>query len=191
MRGIIVDEQIETQSTNFMELAADLVAAYVSNNNVPVAELPNVIASVHAAFAGLANPTSAEPAGPEKPTPAQIKKSVTPDALISFIDGKGYKTLKRHITKAGLTMETYRARYGLPVDYPSTAASYSAQRSELARSLGLGQLRKAALKAAEADEAISEAPMPRGRPLKAAEAPQDAPEAAPKARGRKKAAETA
>ncbi|WP_246686389.1 MULTISPECIES: MucR family transcriptional regulator [unclassified Methylobacterium] len=171
-----------------MELAADLVAAYVSNNNVPVAELPNVIASVHAAFAGLANPTSAEPAGPEKPTPAQIKKSITPDALISFLDGKRYKTLKRHVTKAGLTMETYRARYGLPSDYPSTAASYSAQRSELARSLGLGQQRrKVALKVVTVDETVSgESKSPKGKP-KAAEAP----EAAPKARGRKKAEKAA
>ncbi|MCJ2038261.1 MucR family transcriptional regulator [Methylobacterium sp. J-059] len=171
-----------------MELAADLVAAYVSNNNVPVSELPNVIASVHAAFTGLANEAPAEPAGPEKPTPAQIKKSITPDALISFIDGKRYKTLKRHVTKAGLTMETYRARYSLPADYPSTAASYSAQRSELARSLGLGQQRrKAAPMASAVDEMVAEAPKTaKGKP-KAAKAS----EAAPKARGRKKAAETA
>ncbi|TXN07007.1 MucR family transcriptional regulator [Methylobacterium sp. WL103] len=191
MEGTVVDEQAEAQSPNFMELAADLVAAYVSNNNVPVSELPNVIASVHAAVAGLAKGVPAEPAGPEKPTPAQVKKSITPDALISFLDGKPYKTLKRHLTKSGLTMETYRARYGLPSDYPSTAASYSAKRSELARSLGLGQLRKAAPKAAEADETVSEAPKTRGRPRKAAEAPVEASTAAPKARGRKKAAETA
>jgi predicted transcriptional regulator len=187
MGGTVVDDQAEAQSNNFMELAADLVSAYVSNNNVPVSELPNVIASVHAAVAGLANPTPAEPAGPEKPTPAQVKKSITPDALISFIDGKPYKTLKRHLTKSGLTMESYRARYGLPSDYPSTAASYSAKRSELARSLGLGQLRKAAPKAAASDETVSETPKTRGRPRKAAEAPK----AAPKARGRKKAGETA
>ncbi|MCJ2113298.1 MucR family transcriptional regulator [Methylobacterium sp. E-025] len=183
-----MDEQAEAQSTDFIELAAELVAAYVSNNNVPVSELPNVIASVHAAFAGLANGPPAEPAGPEKPTPAQIKKSITPDALISFIDGKRYKTLKRHVTVAGLTMDEYRARYGLPADYPSTAASYSAQRSELARSLGLGQQRrKAAPMAAAADETVAEAPKTsKGKP-KAAKAS----EAAPKARGRKKAAETA
>ena len=185
-----MDEQAETQPINFVELAADLVAAYVSNNRVSVAEIPGVIASVHAAFAGLANPTAAEPAGPEKPTPAQVRKSVTPDALISYIDGKPYKTLKRHLTVHGLTTETYRARYGLSSDYPSTAASYSAKRSELARSLGLGQLRKAAPKAAEADETVSEPPKTGGRPRKAAEGAK----AAPKARGRKKAekiAETA
>ncbi|TXM64672.1 MucR family transcriptional regulator [Methylobacterium sp. WL12] len=186
MEGIVVDEQAGAQSTNFMELAADFVSAYVSNNNVPVSELPGVIASVHAAVAGLANPTPAEPAGPEKPTPAQVKKSITPDAIVSFIDGKPYKTLKRHLTKSGLTMESYRARYGLPSDYPSTAASYSAKRSELARSLGLGQLRKAVPNAAEADETVSEAPKTRSRPRKAAETSQ----AAPKAKGRKKVAAT-
>ncbi|MCJ2037367.1 MucR family transcriptional regulator [Methylobacterium sp. J-059] len=175
-----------------MELAADLVAAYVSNNNVPVSELPNVIASVHASLAGLANGTSTEPVGPEKPTPAQVKKSVTPDALISFIDGKKYKTLKRHLTGHGLTIEGYRARYGLPADYPSTSATYSAQRSELARSLGLGQQRrKASPKAAAAGETVSEAPKTRGRKPKAVETPVNAPEAVPKARGRKKVAETA
>jgi predicted transcriptional regulator len=183
VKGIAVAEQAEAQPNNFIELAADLVAAYVSNNNVPMSELPKVIVGVHAALAGLANGAPAEPAGPEKPTPAQIRKSVTPDALISFLDGKPYKTLKRHLTVAGLTLEEYRARYGLPSDYPSTAASYSAQRSELARSLGLGQQRKkAAPKAAAADETVSEAPKTRGRKPKAAKAP----EAAPKARGRKK-----
>ncbi|TXN17290.1 MucR family transcriptional regulator [Methylobacterium sp. WL122] len=192
MKGTTVDEQAEAQSTDFVELAADLVAAFVSANHVQVAELPALIASVHASLSGLANGAPAEPAGPEKPTPAQVKKSITPDALISFIDGKPYKTLKRHLTVAGLTMETYRARYGLPSDYPSTAASYSAQRSELARALGLGQQRKkVALRAAATAETISEAPKTRGRPRKAAEAPEEAGEAAPKARGRKKAAETA
>ena len=191
MKGIVVDEQVEAQSTNFMELAADLVAAYVSNNNVPVSKLPNVIASVHAAVAGLANGVPAEPAGPEKPTPAQVKKSITPDALISFVDGKRYKTLKRHLTTNGMTFEEYRARYGLPSDYPSTSAAYSAQRSELARSLGLGQKRKAAPKATDSDEAISEAPKPRDRPSKAAKAPVEASETAPKARRRKKAEKTA
>jgi predicted transcriptional regulator len=187
MEGTAVDEQAEAQPNNFIELAADLVAAYVSNNNVPLSELPNLIASVHAAVSGLGNGAPAEAAGPERPTPAQIKKSITPDTLISFVDGRRYKTLKRHLTKHGLTMEGYRSLYGLPADYPSTAASYSAQRSELARSLGLGQVRKAAPKAAEGDETVSEAPKTRGRPRKAAETPK----AAPKARGRKKVAETA
>ncbi|RYY05722.1 MAG: MucR family transcriptional regulator, partial [Alphaproteobacteria bacterium] len=162
--------------------------AYVSNNNVPVSELPNVIASVHAALAGLGKEVAAEPAAPEKATAAQIKKSVTPHALISFVDGKSYKTLRRHLTMRGLTPEDYRAKYGLPADYPMTSATYSAQRSELARSLGLGQLRrKAAPEVANTAETISEAPKRRGRKATAA----DAPETTPKARGPKKVAETA
>ncbi|TXM67338.1 MucR family transcriptional regulator [Methylobacterium sp. WL12] len=188
MEGIVVEDQIEAQSANVVEIAADLVAAYVSNNNVPVSELPNVIATVHAALTGLGKEAAAEPASPEKATAAQIKKSITPDALISFIDGKPYKTLKRHVTGNGLTIEAYKARYGLPTDYPTTSANYSAQRSALARSLGLGQQRrKAAPKAADTAETISEAPKPRGRKPKAVEAL----EAAPKARGRKKVAEMA
>ncbi|MCJ2113240.1 MucR family transcriptional regulator [Methylobacterium sp. E-025] len=153
-----------------IELMADLVAAYVSNNTVPVSELPNVIASVHAALSRLGNETAVEPTGSEKATAAQMRKSITPDALISFIDGKRYKTLKRHLAGRGLTMEAYRARYGLPSDYPSNSASYSAQRSELARSLGLGQQRrKAAPKGADTGETISEAPETRGRKSKAVE----------------------
>ena len=112
---------------NNLDMTADLVSAFVSNNNVPVAELPALIASVHAALAGLGKEAPAEPAGPEKPTAAQIKKSVTPDALISFEDGKSYKALKRHLTLRGLTPEGYRAKYGLPADYPMTTANYSAQ----------------------------------------------------------------
>ena len=188
MEGTVVDDQAEAEPTNFMELAADLVAAYVSNNRVSVTELPGVIASVYAAVSGLANPVPTEPPGPEKPTPAQVKKSITPDALISFVDGKSYKTLKRHLAKNGLTMDGYRSLYGLPVDYPSTSATYSAQRSELARSLGLGQQRRKAIqKAASLDEMFAKASTAQGGKAKAT----DAAEEAPKARGRKKAAETA
>ena len=137
------------------------MSAFVSNNNVPVSELPALIASVHAALAGLGKEAPAEPAGPEKPTPAQIRKSISPDALISFEDGKSYKTLRRHLTMRGLTAEGYRAKYGLPADYPMTSASYSAQRSALAHSFGLGQMRRKA--ASEAAEASAEASKARGR----------------------------
>ncbi|MCJ2103799.1 MucR family transcriptional regulator [Methylobacterium sp. E-041] len=158
------------------EMTADLVAAFVSNNNVPASELPALITSVHAAINGLGNGVKAEAAIPEKPTPAQIRKSVTPDGMVSFEDGKTYKTMKRHLKLRGLTPDSYRAKYGLPSDYPIVSAAYSAKRSELARSLGLGQLRrKAAAKAADTGETISEAPKTR----------------VGKAKVRKKAAETA
>lgn len=153
---------------DFVELTADIVSAYVANNSVPVPDLPTLLSGVHAALTGLGQSTT--PAEPDfkKATPAQIKKSVTPDALISFIDGKPYKTLKRHLAGNGLTMEEYRARFGLPRDYPSTAASYSALRSEMAHRNGLGQLRKkVAPKAAAPAEIISEKPKRAGRPRKA------------------------
>ena len=181
-------EQAEIQSIDFIELAADLVAAYVSNNNMPVAELPTLISGVHAALSGLGNAGATEAPGPDKPTSAQIRKSITPDALISFLDGKPYKTLKRHLSGNGLTLEAYRERYGLPVDYPSTAASYSARRSELARSLGLGQQRRKAEPVAAAPaESVSDAPKNRDRPRNAEEMPVEAP----KTRGRKKVSKTA
>lgn len=183
-----MSEQAEIQSTDFIELAADLVVAYVSNNNVPAAELPALIFGIHAALSGLGNEAATEAPGPDKPTSAQIRKSITPDALISFLDGKLYKTLKRHLSANGLTLEAYRERYGLPVDYPSTAASYSAQRSALARELGLGQQRRKAQPVAAAPaESVSDKPKTRGRPRKIAETPVDAT----KARGRKKVAGTA
>ena len=124
------------------ELAADIIAAYVSNNSVPVAELPALISNVHAALNGLTSGTSQAAAAEEqveKATPSQIRKSITADALISFIDGKPYKTLKRHLTGHGLDPYSYRQRYGLPADYPMVAASYAAQRSELAKAIGLGR----------------------------------------------------
>lgn len=140
-----------------VELAADLVSAYVSNNSLPAADLPGLLTQVHAALTSLSAPVAASEESVEKATPAQIKKSITPDALISFLDGKPYKTLKRHLSTHGLDFETYRARYGLPADYPTVSANYSAARSALAKNLGLGQQRrKPAQKAAESDEAVAE-----------------------------------
>jgi predicted transcriptional regulator len=174
-----MDDVVSIVSTDHIELTADIVSAYILNNPIPVSELANLLASVHAALSGLAfgGTDAALKDAVEKPTPAQIKKSITPDTLISFEDGKPYKTLRRHLTLRGLTPEAYRAKHGLPADYPMTSASYSAQRSELARSLGLGQQRKgqtkAAAKAAGVGETISEVaaetkPKRAARPRKAA-----------------------
>ena len=171
-----MDESTLNMPTDHIELTADIVSAFVSNNPVPVSELANLLTSVHTALSGLAAGGSAasQKDEVEKPTPAQIKKSITPDALISFEDGKPYKTLRRHLTLRGLTPEAYRAKHGLSADYPMTAASYSAQRSELARALGLGNSRKGQTKAKAAviDEKVSEAsseakPKKAGRPRKA------------------------
>jgi predicted transcriptional regulator len=154
---------------SFIDLTAIIVSAYVASNRVPPADLPALLSSIHAALAGLSGPAASAETTPEKLTPAQIRKSITPDALISFVDGKPYKTLKRHLAGNGMTIEEYRERFGLPRDYPSTAASYSAQRSAMARSIGLGQQRqKAASKATHTVETLAEAPKARGR-KKAAE----------------------
>ncbi len=157
-------DQFSPASPNYIELAADIVSAYVTKNSVPQSELPALIASVHGALQNVANPASQQAA--EKPTPAvPVKKSVTPDAIISLIDGKPYKSLKRHITRHGLTPAEYRERFGLPRDYPFVAPNYAAKRSELARASGLGQARKnAAAKSANTSEKVaSEAPRKSGR----------------------------
>ena len=136
-------EENQGQSTDMLGLASEIVAAYVSNNRVPPAELPGLIGSVHAALNGIAGGTGAAGADApaeeiERPTAAQIKKSIRPDGLVSFLDGKAYKTLKRHLTKHGLNPHSYRAKYGLPADYPMTSAAYSEARSALAKQIGLG-----------------------------------------------------
>ncbi|MCG5248931.1 MucR family transcriptional regulator [Methylorubrum extorquens] len=129
---------------NPITLAADIVFAYVGKNVLPARELPGLIVSVHAAFAGLSRTPAAIDAADldiGKPTIAEIRKSITPDGLISFIDGKSYKTLKRHLRRHGLDAHSYRARYGLPSNYPTTAPNYSAQRSAVAKGFGFGQKR--------------------------------------------------
>ena len=127
---------------NFTELASEIVSAYVSNNPVPVTELPKLIQSVHGAILGLASGSvshaTASAAEVERSTPAQIRKSVRDDGITSFVDGKTYKTLKRHLTANGLNPQSYRERFGLPDDYPMVAPSYAAQRSALAKAIGLG-----------------------------------------------------
>jgi predicted transcriptional regulator len=148
-------------------LTADVVAAYVSHNSVRTADLPDLIASVHRAMQGLSAPPQAEPE--KREPPVSIKKSLTPEFLISLEDGRRYKSLKRHLKGRGLTPEQYREKWGLPRDYPMVAPNYAKQRSELAKALGLGQLRR--------NRAAGSAP--------AAQA-ETTPEPTKKARGRRK-----
>jgi predicted transcriptional regulator len=101
--------------------------------------LPALIQSVHEALTGIGQPEAEPGPGERKLSVAQIRKSITPDALISFIDGRPYRMLKRHLATHGLTVAEYKARFGLPSDYPTTAPSYSAARSTLAKEAGLGQ----------------------------------------------------
>lgn len=133
--------QANAQNIELIEMAGEIVAAYVSHNHVAMSDLPALIESVHASLCGFGkDDMAAKPEdAPGKPTAAQIRKSVRPDGIVSFIDGKAYKTLKRHLTSHGLTPDSYRERYGLPGDYPMVASSYSERRSSLAKSLGLGR----------------------------------------------------
>ena len=101
-----------------------------------------LIGEVHAKLVSVLNgaPEESAEGAVAKPTPAEIRRSVTPAGIVSFIDGKTYQTLKRHLGIHGLDMAGYRQRFGLPADYPSTAPAYSERRSALAKASGLGQL---------------------------------------------------
>ena len=141
--------------TDFVALAADVVSAYVGNNSVPSADLPALIQSVHAALTATAKGKVEEPVVELKPA-VPVKKSVSPDYIICLEDGKQFKSLKRHLrTKYDMSPEDYRAKWGLPADYPMVAPNYAAARSELAKKMGLGQQRAAA--------AAEPAPAKRGR----------------------------
>ncbi|GEP05626.1 MucR family transcriptional regulator [Methylobacterium oxalidis] len=146
-----MQDEHDSPRIELVELTAEVVSAYIARNHVAAGDIPALIASVHTTLNSLRQgaTTSAAAEKVEKPAPAQVRKSITPDALISFIDGKPYKTLKRHLSTHGLDPYSYRQRYGLPNDYPMVAANYAAQRSELAKAIGLG--RPGAM--AEADQA--------------------------------------
>lgn len=118
-------------------LTVDIVAAFVGNNSVPVEDLPALIASVNAALNGLEQPDVPARAAPE---PAiNPKKSITPNFIVCLEDGKQFRSLRRHLgSRHGITPEAYRAKWGLPADYPMTAPNYAAKRSELAKLFGLG-----------------------------------------------------
>ncbi|MCJ2055236.1 MucR family transcriptional regulator [Methylobacterium sp. J-048] len=130
--------QPEPRSSFLLEKVGAIVAAYVSRNHVGAGDLPVLIDQVHAAIAVLQKSPAGSAASWTGPAAAQIEASITQDGLISFIDGRSYKTLKRHLTANGLTPERYRAKFGLPADYPMVAPGYAARRSEIARAIQLG-----------------------------------------------------
>lgn len=134
----------EIERGQIVDLTADIVSAYLSNNHVRVDDLSDLIGSIHQTLNGLATgqPADAAPSPPIKATAQAIKRSIMPDHLVSFEDGRPYKTLKRHLRALGLTPEEYRRKWGLPLDYPMTARAYSDQRSQVARSIGLGVPRR-------------------------------------------------
>jgi predicted transcriptional regulator len=126
-----------------LELTADVVAAYVSNNPVPASELPNLISEIHSAL-GRIGGSSAAPVPAEKPKPAvNPKRSVHDDYIVCLEDGKKFKSLKRHLmSHYGLTPEAYREKWGLDSSYPMVAPNYAAARSKLAKKMGLGRKAK-------------------------------------------------
>ena len=130
------------RSTSYIELAADIVSAYVSNNSVASDELPNLIGEVHQALLRVARGAGELKGEPRKPV-VPVKKSIRPDHIICLEDGKKFKSLKRHLrTQYGMTPEQYREKWGLPADYPMVAPNYAAARSQLAKQMGLGQQRR-------------------------------------------------
>ena len=138
-----MDEQEAKKDGVLVELTADVVAAYVSNNPVPVSELSNLIAHAHAALGRVTRTPEQAPAEKQKPA-VNPKRSVHDDYIICLEDGKKFKSLKRHLmTHYGLTPEQYREKWGLDPSYPMVAPSYAAARSELAKKMGLGRKRQA------------------------------------------------
>ncbi|KQP38238.1 MucR family transcriptional regulator [Methylobacterium sp. Leaf104] len=130
-------------STDYVELTVDIVSAYVSNNPVPPGELAQLITRIHGALSQIASGQveSKAPAVPLQPAIA-VKKSVTADHIVCLEDGRTFKSLKRHLrAKYDMSPEQYRAKWGLPPDYPMVAPNYAKARSDLAKAIGLGQTR--------------------------------------------------
>jgi predicted transcriptional regulator len=127
------------KQSDIASLTVELLSAYLSNNTVPSAELAGLIQSTRAALTQNAAPVELEAEKPTFTPAVTARKSLaSPDHLISLIDGKPYKTLKRHLTRHGLTPETYRERYGLPASYPMVAPAFAAMRRAIAEKIGLG-----------------------------------------------------
>jgi len=128
--------------SSYIQLTANIVSAYVSNNTVPSAEIPNLIGQIHSALLRVSGGQAPTPAEPLKPA-VPLKRSITSDYLVCLEDGKTFKSLKRHLrTQYGMTPEQYREKWALPPDYPMVAPNYAAARSQLAKQMGLGQQRR-------------------------------------------------
>ena len=127
------------EKTEVIEMTADIVSAYVGNNSVAAADLPNLIQSVHRALAGISTGSDVQEAAPKEPA-VPVRRSITPDYLVCLEDGRKFKSLKRHLrTKYNMSPEEYRTKWGLAKDYPMVAPNYAKARSELAKQMGLGQ----------------------------------------------------
>lgn len=153
-------------------LTADIVAAHVANNSVSLGDVAALIANVHGALASLSTPVEQEP--PKQEPAVAVRASVKPDYIVCLEDGKKLKMLKRHLmTHYQMTPADYRAKWGLPAEYPMVAPNYAQQRKELAVKIGLGRKRKGAVPAAAKSEAAAaKAPAKRGRKPKVAAEPE-------------------
>ncbi|GJE14740.1 hypothetical protein FOHLNKBM_5815 [Methylobacterium longum] len=145
-----MEKDFEARYPNYLQLTAYLVGAYVKNNHVQSVEVPKLLNAVYAAIRAKAQGDTSPAAGfsAAKPSKTEVERSVSRDALISFEDGKSYKTLKRHLTTRGLTPEHYREKWGLPRDYPMVAPDYTERRSALAKAIGLGRPAQSAARGA-------------------------------------------
>lgn len=128
----------------YIEMTAEIVSAYVSNNTIPVSDVAGLIGQVHQALVRVGG--GQHEVLRETPKPAtSVKRSITPDFLVCLEDGKKFKSLKRHLrTQYNMTPEQYREKWQLPSDYPMVAPNYAAARSNLAKQMGLGQQRRRA-----------------------------------------------
>ena len=134
--------------SELIEMTAEIVSAFVSNNSVPSTELPSLIQNVHRALSGVTTGSEVQEAAPREPA-VPVKKSVNPDFIVCLEDGRKFKSLKRHLrTKYNMSPEEYRSKWGLPKDYPMVAPNYAKARSDLAKQMGLGQGGRAARGAA-------------------------------------------
>jgi predicted transcriptional regulator len=131
-----------TSNGNFIQLTAEIVSAYVSNNTVPSGDIPALINQVHAALTRVSGGPGEVAVEPLRPA-ISVKKSITPEYIVCLEDGKKFKSLKRHLrTQYNMTPEQYREKWNLPADYPMVAPNYAAARSQLAKQMGLGQQRR-------------------------------------------------
>jgi predicted transcriptional regulator len=135
------ETQEKVGQEDILRMTTEVVAAYVGNNELPAAQISEVIGAVHKSLSGLQGGAGESQAAPSKPA-VPIRRSVTPDYIVCLEDGKKLKMLKRHIrTTYNLTPDEYRAKWGLASDYPMVAPNYAKQRSEFAKKIGLGRKR--------------------------------------------------
>lgn len=140
--GLVDGGMVMQNQRDLVGMASEIVSAYVAANQVEARELPGLIRTIHAVLAEVSNSHGGVEEHAQEPA-VPVRKSITPDYIICLEDGKKFKSLKRHLrTRYGLTPEDYRAKWGLPRDYPMVAPNYAKERSNLAKRMGLGLARK-------------------------------------------------